>query len=193
MAKNSQTGETIYVPPAGLMNLQPILEDDLIVLRPLANNDFEALYQVAKDPLIWEQHPSSDRYKKEVYTAFFAESIESKGAFIVLQKPGNKVIGSTRFKKVKNAEDAIEIGWSFLSRDTWGGTYNKAMKKLMIDYAFQYVEHIIFYIGAQNIRSQKAVQRIGGKQITNPDLKHLVKESDTDLTFRIGKEDWNFQ
>ena len=50
------------------MNLQPTLQNDLIILRPLRENDFEALYEVAKDPLIWEQHPSRERYKREVYS-----------------------------------------------------------------------------------------------------------------------------
>ena len=172
------------------MNLQTTLENDLIILRPLSENDFEALYEVAKDPLIWEQHPCSNRYKKEVYSKFFIDSLESKGAFVIIEKSNSKIIGSTRFKKVENSENAIEIGWSFLSRDKWGGKYNKAMKEVMIDYAFKFVKHIIFHIAKDNIRSQKAVQKIGGDKITEPHLKHLIKKSETNWTYRIGKEDW---
>ena len=174
-----------------MMDLQPILEDELIILRPLEKDDFEDLYEVAKDPFIWKQHPISDRYKKEVYSDFFNDSIKSKGAFIIIEKSNTKVIGSTRFKKISNTENAIEIGWSFLARDKWGGKYNKAMKKLMIEYALEFVDHIIFYIGKNNIRSQRAVQKLGGREIINPDLIKLIKDSETDLTFRIGKEDWN--
>lgn len=172
------------------MNLQPTLENDLIILRPLSENDFEKLYEVAKDPLIWEQHPNRDRYKREVYSEFFKDSTKSKGALIVIDKASDAIIGSTRFKPVNNVENAIEIGWSFLSRNYWGGRYNKSMKKLMIEYAFRFVEDIIFYIGKDNIRSQKAVEKIGGRRITETHSKHLVKVSKTDGTYRINKSDW---
>lgn len=172
------------------MNLQPTLENDLILLRPLRENDFEELYDVAKDPLIWEQHPCRDRYKREVYSEFFKDSIKSEGSIIVVDKSKNSIIGSSRFKPVEGVEYAIEIGWSFLSRDYWGGKYNRSMKKLMIDYAFGFMEDIIFYIGKDNIRSQKAVEKIGGQRINGSPLKHLIKVSETDWTYRINKTDW---
>lgn len=169
------------------MNLQPTLEDDLIILKPLKEDHFEALYEVAKDPLIWKQHPCPDRYKKAVYSKFFEESIQSEGALIIIEQSTHKVIGSTRFKSIDQATNAIEIGWSFLSRDKWGGKYNKAMKGLMIDYALRHVDHVIFYVGKENIRSQKAVLKLGGELTTDPNLTRAKK---SELTFRIGKEDW---
>ncbi len=85
-------------------NLQPTLENELVMLRPLNEQDFEPLYQVAKDPLIWEQHPNNDRFKRDVYSAFFKDSMESKGALIVIDKASSEVIGSTRFKLINGAE-----------------------------------------------------------------------------------------
>jgi len=172
------------------MNLQPELEDELIILKPLRDEDFNSLYEVAKDPLIWEQHPCSDRYKKEVYEEFFMDSVKSKGALKIIEKSSGKVIGSTRFERIINSDNAIEIGWSFLSRDRWGGKYNRAMKKLMIDYALQHVDHVIFYVGKENIRSQKAVEKLGGKILPKYKFENLVKD-DSDITFRIGKDNWN--
>ena len=173
------------------MNLQPRLEDDLIILRPLRESDFEALYEVAKDPLIWEQHPISDRYEIEKFSGFFSDSIRSKGALILVEKTGKKVIGSTRFKRLNNVESAIEIGWSFLAREFWGGDYNKSMKNLMLNYAFSIVSDVVFYIDEKNIRSQKAVQKIGGKRIVEPNLRHLMRAGDVDWTYRITKDEWN--
>ena len=172
------------------MNRQPTLENDLVLLRPLLETDFDLLYRVAKDPLIWEQHPNNDRYKPEVYSRFFEDSMNSKGAIIIIDKSTNNVIGSSRFNPLNNVVNAIEIGWSFLSREYWGGRYNKAIKKLMIDYAFEFVEDIIFYIGKENIRSQKAVIKIGGRRIIEEHLYHLIKDSESDWTYRINKEDW---
>lgn len=173
------------------INLQPTLEDDLIILRPLRSTDFEALFAIANDPMVWEQHQFKDRYKIEVFSKLFEDSIKSKGALVTIDKTSTSVIGSSRFKLLDNAEGAIEIGWSFLSRKYWGGQYNRSMKRLMIDHAFQFVTDVIFYVDMHNIRSQKAVAKIGGKRITEPNYKHLIKISETDWTYRIHKADWN--
>ena len=173
-----------------ILDLQPTLENELIILRPLSENDFESLYQVAKDPLIWEQHPSKDRFRRDVYADFFKESMASKGALLVIDKASNEVIGSTRFNPIIGVETAIEIGWSFLSRKYWGGVFNKSMKKLMIDYAFESIEDVIFYIGKENTRSQKAVEKIGGIRITEPKYQHLIKKNQNDFTYLINKKEW---
>ena len=55
------------------------------------------LYAVASDPLIWEQHPIQDRYKKEeVFREFFREALESGGAFVAIDSKDGQVIGSSR-------------------------------------------------------------------------------------------------
>lgn len=172
------------------MNLQPILESELLILKPLSEEHDDALYRVAKDPLIWEQHQFKDRYKRDIYDKLIIDSLQSKGAFVVIEKSSTEIIGSTRFKKLSNVDSAVEIGWSFLSRDKWGRGYNKSIKKLMIDYAFDYVEDVIFYVDKDNLRSQKAVQKIGGVRIVESHLKHFLKDNDTDWTYRINKQDW---
>jgi len=112
-------------------------------LRPLKQEDYDSLYQVAKDPEIWEQHPC-DRYKRNEFEIFFKESIASKGALLIIYKLKNEVIGSSRFNEIDGVNSAIEIGWSFLSRKYWGGQFNKEIKTLMIDYAFKHVDDLIF-------------------------------------------------
>jgi RimJ/RimL family protein N-acetyltransferase len=78
-------------------DLQPNLKGELIQLRPLRPEDWDDLFAVASDPLIWEQHPESDRYKEEVFKVFFREALESSGAFVVMEKKTQQLIGSTRF------------------------------------------------------------------------------------------------
>ncbi|HEY4786851.1 MAG TPA: GNAT family N-acetyltransferase [Bacteroidales bacterium] len=144
------------------MNLQPEnLEDGLTQLIPSQEKDFEALYEIASDPKIWEQHPISDRYKKEVFLEFFEGAMACKSSFVILDKLSGKPIGSTRFYNYDEAHSSIAIGYTFLSRNYWGGTYNRSTKKLLLDYAFKYVETVIFHIGVNNIRSQKAIDKIG--------------------------------
>jgi RimJ/RimL family protein N-acetyltransferase len=143
-------------------DLQPNLKGELIELRPLAAEDWDDLFAVGSDPLIWEQHPESDRYKEEVFRVFFREALECGGAFVIIDKNSQQIIGSTRFYGYDPEKSEIEIGWTLLARKYWGGRYNRELKQLMLDHAFQFVETVIFYVGEDNIRSQKATEKIGG-------------------------------
>ena len=142
-------------------DLQPTLQGQLVKLRPLRVDYFDALFAVASDPLIWEQHPASDRYQRDVFEAFFGGAMDSGGAFVVLDALDDRVIGSTRYFGYDAAKGEIEIGWTFLARSYWGGTYNKEMKQLMLRHAFRFVERVIFIVGVTNWRSQRALEKIG--------------------------------
>jgi RimJ/RimL family protein N-acetyltransferase len=142
-------------------DLQPVLTGDLIELRPLRPDDFQTLYEVASDPLIWAQHPASDRYTQPVFTTFFEDALASGGALVAIDRATGRIIGSSRFYGYSEAGDEVEIGWTFLARAYWGGRYNGEMKTLMLTHAFRYVSSVIFLVGPQNIRSQRAVERIG--------------------------------
>ena len=141
--------------------LQPALNGQLVELKPLRPDDFDALHAVASDPLIWEQHPASDRWKHDVFTAFFQEALDSGGAFLVIDRRSGEVIGSSRYFGYDEATSEIEVGWTFLARPYWGGAYNAEMKRLMLDHAFRFVKHVVFLIGPHNLRSQKAIEKIG--------------------------------
>lgn len=146
-------------------NLQPdILEDEITKLIPLEEKHFEELFEAASDPLIWEQHPSKDRSEREGFKTFFDAAINSKGAFLILDKQTDELIGTTRFYDYKPEESSIAIGYTFLTRKFWGGPYNSSNKKLLIDYAFQHVNSILFHVGAENFRSQKAVLKLGAEK-----------------------------
>lgn len=146
-------------------DLQPVLERPILRLRPLQAEDFDDLYAVASDPLIWEQHPSRDRYKEEVFKEFFRGAIESGGALVAIGLKDGKIIGSSRFHGYDEEKSEIEIGWTFLARSHWGDVYNGEMKRLMLRHAFKFVDNVVFVIGPQNMRSRRAVEKIGGIHI----------------------------
>jgi RimJ/RimL family protein N-acetyltransferase len=143
-------------------DLQPILKSTLLVLRPLQAEDFDDLYEVASDPLIWAQHPVKNRYKEELFRLFFTEALDSSGTLITIDLKTNQVIGSSRYHGYDEQKSVIEIGWSFLAQSHWGGTYNREMKNLMLRHAFRFVNSVIFLVGSENIRSKRAVEKIGG-------------------------------
>ncbi|HEY7466170.1 MAG TPA: GNAT family N-acetyltransferase [Dehalococcoidia bacterium] len=145
--------------------LQPTLTGELVVLRPLRPEDWDELYAVASDPLIWEQHPNSDRYKEDVFKEFFREALASGGAFAALDVKDGRIIGSSRYAFYDEANSEIEIGWTFLARWYWGGVYNGEMKRLMLRHAFKFVDNVVFIVGPQNLRSQKALAKIGAVRL----------------------------
>ena len=141
---------------------QPILKGDLVELRPLRSDDYGALYAIAADPLIWEQHPVKTRHEDEGFLEFFHESLESGGALLALAAGEQRVIGSSRFHGYDEERNEVEIGWTFLARSHWGGTYNGQMKELMLMHAFRFVNRVVFIVGTENLRSIRAVEKIGG-------------------------------
>ena len=150
-------------------DLQPHLMGDLIEVRPLAPDDWEGLFAVASDPLIWEQHPAWDRYREDVFREFFREALETGSAFVVIDRKTGQMIGSSRYFGFDRSESVVEIGWTFLARAYWGGNYNGELKRLMLDHAFRFVERVVFVIGVTNFRSQKALEKIGGVRVGRRD------------------------
>ena len=169
---------------------QPILENELVKLVPLKQDDFDILYQVASDPLIWEQHPDRYRYKKEVFEKYFEGAIKSGGAFLVLEKNSDEVIGSSRYYDFDKEKKSIAIGYTFLAKKYWGTTYNRAMKNLMLDHAFKFVEKVIFHIGAKNIRSQKAIEKLGASKVGEIEINYLGEDERLNFIYEIDKTTW---
>ena len=128
----------------GTFELQPELRGDQIEVRPLRAKDWDNLFAVASDPLIWEQHPAHDRYKEEVFRAFFRGALKSGGAFAIIDRETQEIIGSSRYCQFEPENREIEIGWTFLARSHWGGKYNAELKRLMLDHAFRFVERVVF-------------------------------------------------
>jgi len=143
------------------MNLQPTLTSERLELRPLKQQDYDNLLQAAADPLIWEQHPQSDRYKPEVFKPFFAEALASNGALVIIDRASNEIIGTTRFYDYAKETSSVIIGYTFITRKYWGGNFNKELKKLVVNYALQFVKTTYFQVGLNNKRSQKAMEKIG--------------------------------
>ena len=168
-------------------DLQPHLKGGLIELRPLTPNDWDELFAIASDSLIWEQHPEPDRYKENVFRIFFKDAMESGGAFVIIDGNTQQIIGSTRFHGYDPEKSEIEIGWTFLARKYWGGRYNAEMKRLLLNHAFKFVESVVFFVGEDNVRSQRAMEKVGavkvgtvtrtyGNRPPTPNVKYVIRK-----------------
>lgn len=170
-----------------LINLQPKLEGSIVSIEPLKPEHYDVLYQVASDQKIWEQHPTNDRHTAAGFLKFFNESISSVGALLVRDKTTRKVIGSSRYKLIDTEDRIVEIGWTFLNKNYWGGEYNRAIKKLMVNYILDNSGTVVLYADKNNIRSQRAISKIGGVLVENPNYKHH-HPSDSNITHVMEKK-----
>ncbi|SKA00822.1 GNAT family N-acetyltransferase [Sediminibacterium ginsengisoli] len=171
-------------------NKQPVLENETVILYPLAEQDFEVLYKVASDPEIWEQHPNKDRWQKDVFRNFFDGAMKSEGAFRIVHKATGETIGSTRIYDYHEAEDTVLIGYTFYATAYWGRNINRAVKTMMLDYLFQHVSKVHFHIGANNIRSQIAIGRIGADKIAEQEVAYFGEPSKLNYVYEISRDKW---
>ncbi|WP_144118432.1 GNAT family N-acetyltransferase [Catellatospora sichuanensis] len=168
-----------------MFEFQPTLTGELVHVRPLRAADFVDLYAVAADPLLWAQHPQQDRHQQDVFRRFFLDALSSGGALAVVDAVDRRVIGTSRYHGHDPQRREIEIGWTFLARSHWGGAYNGELKRLMLRHAFRFVDTVVFLIGPTNLRSQRAVEKIGGVRAgTRPDAS-----GSPSVVYRIASHD----
>lgn len=168
------------------MDRQPVLMGERLLLRPLRADDWDALYAVASDPLIWALHPAHDRWQEPVFRAFFADALAGGGAIAAIDRASGALIGSSRWQAHDPADGgSVEIGWTFLVRSHWGRVWNEEMKRLMLAHAFRWVRRVDFRVGEGNLRSRGAMARIGGQltqrdggvvQTANGPARHVIYE-----------------
>lgn len=171
-------------------NWQPYLYGTLIRTRPLTIDDFESLYEVASDPLIWEQHPDKERYRRHRFQLFFDSGIASKGALLIIDQKSGRIIGSSRFVDHDPQKQTVEVGYTFLSRAHWGNGYNRELKILMLDHAFRLVESVLFFVGETNYRSQKAVEKIGAQETKRATTVQLGGTTRISVIYEMKKTFW---
>jgi RimJ/RimL family protein N-acetyltransferase len=173
-----------------LFELQPTLENEFIKILPLKEDEFEALYAVASDPLIWEQHPNKNRYQREDFLKYFEGAIASKGAFLVFNNKTGVLIGGSRYYDLDEAKSSVAIGYTFLACDHWGTTHNRALKTLMLNHAFCFVNEVIFHVGANNTRSQKAMEKLGAIKIDEIEMAYYGEPNRFNFVYQVTKEFW---
>ena len=176
--------------PDDAINFQPTIHNKLITARPLQEEDFDKLYQAASDPLIWEQHPNKNRYQRPDFENYFKGAIASGGALLVMDAQTNQVIGCSRYSDFKPETNTVSIGYTFFIRSHWGTGHNYDLKKGMLDYIFQFVDNVSFYIGAINKRSQISIERFGAIKTGEEDMAYFGEPSQPNYVYTITKQQW---
>lgn len=171
-------------------SIQPTLQNENVLLQPLQQADFEALYQIASDQKVWEQHPNKKRYQRDVFTVYFEGAIQSKGAFLIKDKHTNEIIGSSRYYDFNEKDKSILIGYTFIGTKYWGKKINAQIKKMMLTYIFQFVDKVYFHIGAKNKRSQIAIENIGATKIREFNVAYFGEDETLNYEYIVEKGDF---
>src|SRR5687768_6554557 len=110
--------------------LQPTLVGPRITVRPIAASDWDEMFAAAADPEVWALHPVPERYLEQAFREFFDAALQCGSGFAFVDRSSNKVIGSSRYHGHDPLARELEIGWTFLARPYWGGSYNAEVKRL---------------------------------------------------------------
>lgn len=173
------------------MDRQPHFETERLVIRPLAEDDREALYEVASDPALWEQHPIHDRWRRDVFDAFFDDALASGGALAVLDRSSGAMLGSTRYGPFDPEEGGVvEIGWTFLARKCWGRGINTEVKRAMLAHAFAEAALVEFRVGDTNYRSRNALEAIGAERSSRYELERYQGKRVVHLYYEITRAEF---
>ncbi|MBT1263709.1 GNAT family N-acetyltransferase [Pseudomonas sp. VS40] len=157
--------------PSPDFDCQPDLYGSTLRLKPLADGDFEGMFQAAADPDIWCGHPARDRYKREVFEAYFASLLATKKALAVIESASGDIVGTSSYYTPPDLPNSIAIGFTFLVRAKWGGNANRELKQLMLEHAFTVYDIVYFHIAPTNIRSQTATMKLGAVHLYDAELK----------------------
>ena len=171
-------------------DLQPTLQGERVLVRPLTPADWDDTFRAASNPAIWAQHPASDRYKESVFRGFFDGAINSGSAFAIVHRASGVIMGSSRYHGYDEVASEIEIGWSFLSCEYWGGSYNLEIKRLLLAHAFQFVDTVVFWVGDTNIRSQRAMEKIGGIQRAGIHTRTIAGVASDNVVYEIRRSEF---
>jgi N-acetyltransferase len=179
--------------------IHPIrLDGHLVQLEKLSLRHIYALEKVAANPVIW-QHLPIEGWKKDCFWTWVYDSLElqmNKKAFVfaVIDNKSGKAIGTTRFQDMDCQHNKTDIGWTWYDPSVWGNGFNDEAKNLMLTLAFEVwnVVRIGFKVDERNLRSQRALEKIGAQQ-EGYIRKHMIRPDGSNrnsFLYGLTNDDW---
>jgi RimJ/RimL family protein N-acetyltransferase len=176
-----------------------ILEGENVRLEPLATHHLQGLAEAIDDGALWKipvtvvPHPKGlGNFLVAAESAFLAQR---ELAFATIDKPSNRIAGSTRFRCIDIAHKRVEIGFTFLGR-SWQRTHvNTEAKYLMLRHAFEVWQcnRVELLTDVLNTQSRDAIVRLGAKE-EGIVRSHMVMRDGRirdSVMFSIIKSEWS--
>jgi RimJ/RimL family protein N-acetyltransferase len=142
------------------VNLELLKADDIPELRSLAKN--EAIWEYTRTLLINDTY--DQQFDNYIQAALDERSTGGQVSFVMRDAVTHQIMGMTRYYKIEPAHKRLSIGYTWYLPAYWGKVHNKECKLLLLQYAFEqlHYQRVEFEVAHQNLRSQKAVEKIGG-------------------------------
>ncbi len=145
-----------------------ILETEKVRLEPLQEKHWGELREIARrqpDLLKYSPFPFGTEENMSAYFGKAAADRENgvRYPFVIYSKADERFVGSTSIGYVSDADKRLEIGWTWMDRDLHGSGLNQHCKFLLLRYIFEELqfERVEFRTDGRNIRSQRAMEKIG--------------------------------
>jgi len=177
--------------------VEPLLLDgDQVRLEPLTQDHAQGLFNRGREARDWAYMPRPCFVDLADVRHWINEAVASKDqiAFAIIEKSRNRAVGSTRYLNIRPPHRSLEIGWTWLGHDWQRTGVNTETKFLLLQHAFERLRalRVEFKTDGRNLRSQKALERIGA--IREGVLrKHMIVQGDYErdsVYFSVLSEEW---
>jgi N-acetyltransferase len=149
---------------------QPVLEGGHLTLRPMLRSDGPAIVAAASDGRLWELFytavPCPDTIEAYLDSAEAETSYGRAMPFVVIDKASSKIVGATRYMRMKRDAKRLEIGTTFYAQSAQRSPINTEAKLMLLTHAFEFMDCMCvqFRTDALNFPSQRAIERLGAKR-----------------------------
>ncbi|MBI4789582.1 MAG: GNAT family N-acetyltransferase [Chloroflexi bacterium] len=151
------------------LKVEPVtLEGTLVRLEPPAENHIADLLVSGQATEIWEYLPFGPFKTAEEWREAFVRWQEHATAgdsvpFVVIRRDNERAVGMTAYLDIQADNRGLEIGGTWLTPALWRTAINTECKYLLLRHAFETLGCIRVQLktDARNIRSQRAIERLG--------------------------------
>ena len=147
-----------------------ILETDRVILRPISENDFNDLLELAQEQEMWKYFALNladrEHFQKWMDAAFADSFAGTRIPFSIIVKKTGEIAGSMSLMNISYHDLRTEIGSSWLGKNFRGTDINRHAKYAMMRYAFEELnfERVEFKTDVLNERAKQGLRKVGGKE-----------------------------
>ncbi len=182
-----------------ILNTQIELENSRVKLIPFDNFRNQELKEIIFDDEIWKFMGMFIRTESD-FENYLTSTLNAKKngicyPFLIIDKSTGRIAGSSRYGYLNTSSEKCEIGWTWYGKDFQGTGLNSACKYELLKFGFESIgfRRIQFSADQENIRSQKAIEKLGAikEGLFRNNYIDSEGKSKNDVYYSIIKEDWN--